>query len=303
MYVIKHLAEDFVVEEITSLPPQDSTGKYTYFLLKKRNYTTLKALQQIAKKLHVPLKRLGYAGNKDKKAVTTQLCSVKGVPASRVERMSLQDIEITVRGTGNEPVTLGMLEGNRFHITIRNLEEKPSFTSAFLNLFGEQRFGRNNAAIGKAIVQKDFKKAAELIRETSNKTLKDTPKRIVKLYIAAYQSWLWNEGVQQYKGNGKTFPLIGYGTDLEEHDTNIQNIVKKMMQQEHIQFRDFVIKQIPSISAEGNDRKITIKVKALQVGELADDDQFPGKKKIKVSFTLPKGSYATEFIRQHLAPA
>ena len=75
MYKIKQIPEDFVVREISGIRPSEH-GKYTYFLLKKRNYTTQRAVKAIADALHIPEKRFGFAGNKDKNAITEQLCSV-----------------------------------------------------------------------------------------------------------------------------------------------------------------------------------------------------------------------------------
>ena len=71
MYKIKSVPEDFIVEEIPLFEFSD-TGKYTYFLLKKTNYNTEKVIQKLSKYYKIPRKRFGYAGNKDKKAVTTQ---------------------------------------------------------------------------------------------------------------------------------------------------------------------------------------------------------------------------------------
>ena len=77
MYKIKDIPEDFVVEEIPLFRVKKS-GTYTYFLLQKKNYTTEKAIQKISCFFKVPRKRFGYAGTKDKIAVTKQYCSVKG---------------------------------------------------------------------------------------------------------------------------------------------------------------------------------------------------------------------------------
>ena len=69
MYKIKQLPEDFIVKEISHVNPQ-LNGQYAYFILKKTNLTTIDALQILSNKFKIPLKNFGFAGNKDKKAVT-----------------------------------------------------------------------------------------------------------------------------------------------------------------------------------------------------------------------------------------
>ena len=90
MYKLKQKPEDFIVNEITNIKLKDK-GKYAIFLLKKENYTNERAVQKIAEKLRIPRKFIGYAGNKDKVAVTTQYISIKN---SKIKRLELKDIKI-----------------------------------------------------------------------------------------------------------------------------------------------------------------------------------------------------------------
>jgi len=307
MYKIKQQPEDFVVKEISSIKP--SEGDFTLFLLKKRNYTTIKALEQIGKALHRPLKDFGFAGNKDRQAVTEQVCSGKGLSKVSLEKLEFKDIEIKYLGKNNKPVSLGELEGNYFEIVIRNIDNLPEIKKRFLNLFGEQRFSKNNAEIGKAIVKKDFKKAVELISQGEGEieqavkehlkenpteligAIKKVPKPVQKIYIHAYQSKLWNlmaiEKAKETKDQ-LTLPLIGFGT-TGKYD---------ILYEEGITARDFIIKEIPDLSSEGSEREIYAGAEELEIGRLQDDELNDGKKKVLLKFKLGKGSYATEFIRQ-----
>ena len=58
MYKIKQIPEDFIVEEIPEYETQ-MEGEYSYFLLKKINYTTIDAIIKIAQRLRLPLKYIG----------------------------------------------------------------------------------------------------------------------------------------------------------------------------------------------------------------------------------------------------
>ncbi|MBN1645215.1 tRNA pseudouridine(13) synthase TruD, partial [Candidatus Woesearchaeota archaeon] len=132
MYKIKQKPEDFIVKEISNIK-LDSKGKYTYFLLKKKDYTTLRALEMTARELRTPVKKFGFAGNKDRRAVTSQLCSAEGVSEKRLEEVKLKDIEISFKGKGDKPVCLGDLEGNSFEIVVRNISSKPELKQKFVN--------------------------------------------------------------------------------------------------------------------------------------------------------------------------
>ncbi len=301
MYKIKQKPEDFVVIEKTSIRPKKQ-GKYTYFILKKKDYTTEKAIQTLAKHFHIPRKRFGYAGNKDKKAVTKQYCSVLG----NIKDIELKDIEVKIIGKGDEPISLGDLKENYFEIIVRNINEKPKPKKEIPNYFDEQRFGKNknNHLIGKAIVKKDFKKAAEIIDSNYKGPdyvgfLKQKPKKILMLYVHAYQSYIFNNIVNKYlqckyKKNAK-IPLVGFGTEIK--DKQIKEITKKIMKKENITYRDFIIRQIPELSSEGHERDLFIKIKNLKIGNLKKDELNKGKKKIKISFSLQKGAYATNVIK------
>src|SRR3990172_948330 len=162
MYKIKHQPEDFIVREVISVP-LESTGRYVYFTLWKRNYSTLRALEKIGRVLRVPLKNFGFAGLKDKVAVTEQLVSVKGVSRARLESVVLSNIKICVQGFGSRPIGLGTHEGNAFEIVVRNIDRVPGLKSSFVNFYGEQRGLARNAPIGKALVQRRFKDAVDMI--------------------------------------------------------------------------------------------------------------------------------------------
>ena len=123
MYRLKETPEDFIVKEISIVKP-GKQGTYAYVLLKKRSYTTLRAIQHIAERLHIPLKDIGLAGNKDKDAVTEQVISVKNAGEKRIGNVGLKDIELEFLGYGNKPISLGDLEGNQFRIVARDVDEK-----------------------------------------------------------------------------------------------------------------------------------------------------------------------------------
>ena len=314
-YQIKQLPQDFVVKEISDIKLSNN-GEYSIFKLKKRNYTTERAVQAIADALHINRKRIGYAGNKDRNAITEQNMSIRNIKKERVEKLKLKDIELKFLGYSKEPISLGDLKGNSFEITVRNILEQPKKVEKIINYFGEQRFSKNNAEIGKTIIQKDFEKVVDRILDSIGEeekkviehlkknrndfvgALKTMPWKTLNLYIHAYQSKLWNDIVKELikkRIKENKIPLIGFATEIQ--DKNVKQVVEKVMQNEKIIFNDFVIRAIPDLSSAGTERNLFAEVKDLKIGKLENDELNKGKKKVKISFSLGKGSYATEVVK------
>ena len=83
MYQIKQKPEDFLVKEIPDYE-LDENGIYAYFWLTKKNFTTVDAIRTIANKLDIMMKRIGFAGSKDKIALTKQVISIRGIMGYRI---------------------------------------------------------------------------------------------------------------------------------------------------------------------------------------------------------------------------
>ena len=298
MYILKQIPEDFIVNEVTNI--EFKPGKFYCYWLKKKDYTTLAAVQLVAKANNIKLADISWAGNKDRKAITRQMISVK----NSLYKIEFKDVELVFAGTLDQPVSLGMLKGNNFIVTVRNIEKIPKMSDNFINFFGEQRFSENNARIGRAVIKGDFKKTAELLKldiKDNNfiSAIRSLPKKILSLYIHAYQSLIWNKAVELFIKDSPDYDqsaeilIVGFGSE------NLDEYTKKILEAENISQRDFIIKQLPDISSEGSQRKVWAKVQNLKVNKLESDELNAGKKKIKLEFFLSKGCYATEFIRQN----
>ena len=296
MYLIKHFPEDFMVSEVSTIKPKQS-GSFVYFKLWKKDISTLDALHYLSHDLRA--KDISCAGNKDKCAVTEQICSAK-TTKDCLEKLSYQKIKLTFLGYGDEPVHLGSLEGNKFKIVVRNIDVLPEISTKFRNLFGEQRFSVSNADIGKHIVKREFKDAADLIVNLYPYiqlqgadyvgALRRLPRKLLLLFVHAYQSLLWNKAA--LLSSADVLPIVGFGTEI------IDEVTKKILAEENVKPSDFVIRELPEVSAEGSERAVSAEAKELKIGRLEPDECFPDKNKVQLEFFLPKGCYATEFIRQ-----
>ncbi|MDH3385624.1 MAG: tRNA pseudouridine(13) synthase TruD [Nitrosopumilus sp.] len=165
---IRSIPEDFEVSEVISdkslklISDQDG---YAIYKLKKKKIDTTHALSDIFRKKGLRLKALGL---KDASAITAQfVCSNnkgKSIVDYTSEKYSLKKI-----GYVKKPLSKKDMIGNHFKIKIIDCKNNLSeFTEhdKILNFYGYQRFGSKRAVthlIGKAILQRDFDKAVDLI--------------------------------------------------------------------------------------------------------------------------------------------
>ena len=189
--VLRSNPEDFHVEEIST--HQYTDGKYLICKLTKRNWDQQRAVKEIAKRLHISAKRIGFSGTKDKSAVTTQYISLYDVTYEAVNSLFITDMQITPCGYMQRPLSLGELDGNRFHITVRDLAYTDDDTKELMahidnissgarsgipNYFGIQRFGVKRPIthkVGFEILKQNYEEAvAVFVGEASSYELQET---------------------------------------------------------------------------------------------------------------------------------
>lgn len=171
---IRQQTEDFCVEEITNRV-ETTNGKYLIVELTKKNWDTHHLVRDLARILRLSQQRFGWAGTKDKRALTKQKISIWDVGEEDIARVHLRDVELKPIGRSNRKLSLGDLWGNRFKITIRDIElsqeetlsRVKAITQELLrgapNFFGVQRFGENRPVthvVGEAIARGDLRGAA-----------------------------------------------------------------------------------------------------------------------------------------------
>ena len=144
---LRSCAEDFIVEEIPGSTGTD--GRFLICRLTKKDWDQQRAVKEIAKRLGISYKRIGFAGTKDKHAITSQLVSIEGITEEEIERVRIRDITIEPVGRATSPLALGSHAANRFTITIREARADPenlapvtaACRSGIPNYYGIQRFG------------------------------------------------------------------------------------------------------------------------------------------------------------------
>lgn len=184
---IRNRYEEFYVEEIPvkELLPSGE-GPNVWIWIEKLGRTTLDVLLDISRDLHISRKRMGFAGMKDKKALTRQWICISNMDSEeQLEEVKALDGKIyntkflkIVRG--QKKLRMGQLAGNKFKILIKNIDPKFSNVEAtniaqdvlknlektgVPNYFGWQRFGKprtNTHLVGKALVANDLAEAVRL---------------------------------------------------------------------------------------------------------------------------------------------
>ena len=172
---LRERIEDFIVDEIPKHTDLAANGEYTHFNMEKENWETISAVRAIARSLDVSYKRFGYAGNKDRRAVTTQRIAAWQVEQEQLMKVQLYGIRLYDFTKSNSRISLGDSEGNRFRITIRNPELRGQELEASMkaaseqieiagvpNYFGYQRFGTvrpNTHLVGRELVKGNLEAA------------------------------------------------------------------------------------------------------------------------------------------------
>lgn len=184
----KQTPRDFVVEEIP-LYEFSGEGEHLILFVRKKNLSTLELVSAIAKYLNIKNKEIGYAGLKDKHAMTKQYISLHKKHEADLEKFNHENVKILSKTYHNNKIRIGHLAGNRFYIKVKKVNPtsaakidealKNIKKNGMPNFFGYQRFGRDgdNHIDGEKIAKGEKKER--------------NPK-IKKLLISSYQSHLFN---------------------------------------------------------------------------------------------------------------
>lgn len=316
---------DFFVDEIAAYPP-GGEGDHVFVHVEKRGLTTVEAARRLATAAEVSARDVGWAGMKDRHAVTRQWLSLP--PPARPEAVAgLDTPELTVLAAvrHRHKLRTGHLRGNRFVLVVREVgdaEAAATRARAILdglaagapNWYGEQRFGArgDNAAAGLALLRAGGKGGG--------------PPRHKRLLISALQSHLFNAWLTARELDGLattvlpgdllqktdtgglfpsteptvdqprldaglvvvTGPMFGASMRTPPADTVAGEREAAILAAAELTAADFA--PIASL-APGTRRPAAIRLGAPEVVVVAPDA-------ISVSFSLPAGAYATAILRE-----
>jgi len=187
-FVFNSSARDFTVEEIP-LYAFTGEGEHLVLYVRKKDLTTWEMLDILSNHVGIRRRDMGYAGLKDKHAMTMQYISVMAIHEEKLKAFKHDKIKILSMVRHNNKIRVGHLKGNRFNLRLKKVlgVQKDKLDSVLKwikkngvpNYFGNQRFGvhGNNWEEGKKLIEGSLKMRDRKTRE---------------FLIGSYQSYLFN---------------------------------------------------------------------------------------------------------------
>jgi tRNA pseudouridine13 synthase len=317
---IRTSPEDFQVDEVLGYEP-DGEGHHALLHIRKTNTNTEWLARQLAGLAGIELKEVGYAGLKDRHAVTTQYFSVNLAGRAEPDWSALDSDGVEVLGVARHARKLrrGGLRENRFVITVRELSGDCGQLQSRLerirsegvpNYFGEQRFGRdaNNLRLAEALFSGELNE-------------RDRHRR--GLYLSAARSWLFNRVLSARVGAANWQQALPGEALLQPHSRSaltlrvISDEIRERIARGYLQPSAPLWGQGPS-TALGEAAQLENSAlageelfmrgleqagleqerRALRLQPAGLEWRLPEEGGLQLRFALPSGSYATALLRE-----
>lgn len=184
---MRGVPEDFVVEEQLGFAATGA-GEHLFLLIEKRGANTVWVAQQLARWAGVAEHAVGYAGLKDRHALTRQAFTVHlpGRKAPDLDGLAIEGVRVLASDWHQRKLPRGALRGNRFVLRLRQVEgERPAIEDRLAKIaergvpngFGAQRFGRERGNLAAARAMFAGRRVSRLQRS---------------IYLSAVRSELFN---------------------------------------------------------------------------------------------------------------
>jgi len=310
--------EDFVVEEILGYDA-DGEGEHALLWVEKRGANTDWIARELARYAGVPPLNVGYAGLKDRHAVTRQTFSVglAGKPEPDWAVFPSTEAKVLAATRHRRKLKRGALRGNRFVLVLRDVEGDRTAAEQVLaqiaqrgvpNYFGEQRFGREGGNVAQARAmfagrRVDRDKRAFLLSAARSEIFNhllaariersawDSPLDGEIWSLAGSRSWFGPEPFDDVlaerlaKGDiHPSGPLWGDGETPAQGDAGA-------LEREIATANEDLAKGLAGARMEQERRPLRLMPQSLRWRWLEDDA-------LELSFELPAGAYATVVVRE-----
>ena len=318
--------EDFRVDEVPAYEPSGE-GEHVYARIEKRDMTTPYAVDRLARALNVDARDVGYAGLKDRHAVTTQWVSLPRVDPAAVEALSIDGLRVLAVSRHRNKIRTGHLHGNRFTLRITGVADielairNASVIATELrnhgcpNYYGAQRFGRegDNAERGFAWLRGDgsaprqhferklFVSAAQselfnryLARRVAAGELGTYIEGELAMRFATGGAWPVEPAEAQalYDARGASAAGPMFGTRMVRASGEAQAREEAVLAEAGLTLASFAKARD---LGEGTRRPVRVLLDDLAVERDGDA--------VRLSFTLPPGAYATALAREMMKGA
>jgi tRNA pseudouridine13 synthase len=324
-YSIRTRCEDFIVVE-EPLYPLSGEGTHTFMHVEKRGRTTEQVARELASAAGVLPKEVGYAGRKDRHALTRQWFSLPDVDPARALEFELRDARVLESVRHGHKLKTGHLRANRFEVILRGqrdggLHEAQARAAELLrrgmpNRYGSQRFGRDgdNADRARAMLAsgrppRDRRAARFLISalqsEVFNALLEERAERHDEVELGDLArveesgGLFWVDDLDREAPRAAAFEISATGPIF---GTRMRVPRGEAWQRELRVFERFGVPEparlrLPrGIRARGTRRPLRVRPVDLEVAELDGDVG------LRVSCALPSGSYMTVLLESLVGP-
>ncbi|MGR9086391.1 MAG: tRNA pseudouridine(13) synthase TruD [Gammaproteobacteria bacterium] len=318
---IRTVPEDFTVSEQLAFEPSGS-GEHAFLNIEKTNRNTEYVARQLARFAGVRPRDVGYAGLKDRHAVTSQWFSV-WLPGQADPDWSLfnsDDATVTRVSRHARKLQRGALSGNRFALVVRewrgdsaraNEQLEVIRRGGIANYFGPQRFGHSGGNVRHAL---DMFQGRKVGREQRG------------LYLSAARSFLFNHILACRVGQrnwdraipGDVFVFDASHSRFHSADPD-PDIVRRVeagtihptgvlwgqgsasVSSAALAIEQSVIEDFPALALGLSQSSVAMDRRPLRVKAGNLQWQWVGGSVLELSFTLPAGSYATALLREIVA--
>lgn len=314
--------EDFLVEEVPAYAASGK-GEHQYVLARKRLLTTPELAKRLARAVGLNERDVGYAGLKDKYAVTTQWLSLCSKVAITKELDLGPGVEIVAVTRHDNKLRTGHLLGNRFTITLLGVDENALHKANAIaerlrsdglpNYFGAQRFGHGGRNLTDALSwlarggrgrnrfeQKLFPSVmqAELFNRYLSARLALGPRRllageVVRLDGAGAMFRVDDVAAEQPRLDQRDVHLTGpmIGPKMRPAGADALELERRLSAE--LGLNEQMLGALGR-EAPGTRRDLFAPLGDLAIAEVSGRSE-PA---LRLSFTLPAGGYATEVLRQ-----
>ncbi|MFG6446788.1 tRNA pseudouridine(13) synthase TruD [Roseateles sp. BYS180W] len=296
---LKSLNEDFVVTELPLQLPSGE-GEHIWLDIEKNGANTAFVAQQLAEAAGVQERDVGYAGLKDRYAITRQWFSIYFPKGDTPDLTQLQHPEFKVLGQSRHVKKLrpGDLQGNRFRIVLRDVAGDRAAIEANLqaiaaqgvpNYFGAQRFGfeGGNVEQGRAMLAREIR-----VRNPKKKGI----------YLSAVRSFVFNEVLAQRIQQGlwgQTLP--GDLLDDAGRPTGPLWGRGRVSTTDQAQALELAVAQRHATLCDGMEHAGLDQERRPLVATPADMSwAWPQADQLELTFALPAGTYATSVLSEVL---
>ena len=307
---IRTKPEDFQVTEKLGWE-LSGDGEHDFLWIEKTGANTEWVARQLARHAEVPAKDVGYAGLKDRHAVTKQWFSLPRWHSPDWSALEVEGVDVLDVQRHTKKLRRGAHRANAFRIVLRGeglaehagaLEERVDAirNKGVPNYFGEQRFGRTGTNLRLA------DKWAESVGAASRRDR--TPRHKRSLAISTIRSFLFNEALSRRVENG-TWDALLPGDSANLDGTGSVFVVDTLDDDIERRCREMDIHPAGELAGENSEEGSELWLGALRNARVAAGTRSLRSRVIKLrlavsdeaaelSFTLRRGAFATSVLRE-----